>query len=212
MNLVGVSFHVGCDATDPTAFSSAMNDALAVISKANSLFGKQLEILDIGGGYPGREVDLFAKIASTIKLVDVPTPIRIISEPGRFFVGTCMSVYATIFGKRTMNEVTHYHINDGFYGNLNMDPVRFIVPIPVPRKEYKGEEALRIELPVDRTGWKESKVWGPTCDSLDVLVKSCLLPDLQIGDRLCFRDVGAYTAPLVTGFCGFRNERTLYFE
>jgi ornithine decarboxylase len=212
LNLIGVSFHVGCDASNPQGYSTAIQEALAVISTANKLLGKPLVLLDIGGGYPGQSTDLFQKISHCIKSVDIPPQMTTISEPGRFLVGICMSVYASIFGKRLMNGVIHYHINDGYYGNLGMDAVRFMVPIPVRKRKYTGNEALEISASEDQTEWKESKIWGPTCDSLDVIVKSCLLPELQIGDRICFREVGAYTSSVSTDFCGFRNDRTLYFE
>jgi len=212
LNLVGVSFHVGCDASDPQAFATAIQLALGVIITANEFLGKSLEIVDIGGGFPRNSIDLFQNIANSIKSVEIPSQLSTMSEPGRFFVGTCMSVYATIFGKRLVKGVFHYHINDGYFGNLGFDAVRYLVPIPVKKRKYIDDEALEISNPEDKTGWKESKVWGPTCDSMDVVVNSCLLPELQIGDRICFREVGAYTTTFSTDFCGFKNDRILYFE
>jgi len=214
LNLIGVSLHVGSNATCAQTYITAMQLALEVISTANQILGKPLELLDIGGGFPGlsTSMDLFQNIANCIKSVDIPSQITTISEPGRFFVSTCRSVYASIMGMRQVNGVIHYHINDGYYGNLGSDVGRFLVPIPVRKRKYKDNEVLDISSPEDQTEWKESKIWGPTCDSLDIIMNSCLLPELQIGDRICFRDVGAYSQVFSTEFCGYKNDRTLYFD
>jgi hypothetical protein len=38
-----------------------------------------------------------------------------------------------------------------------------------------------------------STVFGPTCDSIDVISRSALLPRLSIGDWMYFQNMGAYT-------------------
>lgn len=48
-----------------------------------------------------------------------------------------------------------------------------------------------------------SSLWGPTCDSVDLVSPSTLLPrSLRIGDWLAFPDMGAYTTCLATKFNG----------
>lgn len=49
----------------------------------------------------------------------------------------------------------------------------------------------------------DSSIWGPTCDGLDQVVSSVLLPTLDIGDWLIFEDMGAYTLPVASTFNGF---------
>ncbi|KAJ1496714.1 hypothetical protein HMI54_005265 [Coelomomyces lativittatus] len=53
-------------------------------------------------------------------------------------------------------------------------------------------------------------VWGPTCDSMDVISKDCQLPELQIGDWFYFPDMGAYTIAAATTFNGFRKCNVLW--
>ena len=36
-------------------------------------------------------------------------------------------------------------------------------------------------------------IWGPTCDSIDCVTPSALLPELDVGDWLVFENMGAYT-------------------
>lgn len=50
-------------------------------------------------------------------------------------------------------------------------------------------------------------VFGPTCDSTDVLPRSVRLPvDAREGDWILFETVGAYSNALATGFNGFLPE------
>lgn len=48
-----------------------------------------------------------------------------------------------------------------------------------------------------------SSVWGPTADSYDLIVKDVMLPELNIGDWLVWKDMGAYSIALASTFNGF---------
>ena len=47
-----------------------------------------------------------------------------------------------------------------------------------------------------------SSIWGPTCDGLDCIKKQCLLPELNTGEWLVFRNMGAYTMCSASTFNG----------
>lgn len=46
-----------------------------------------------------------------------------------------------------------------------------------------------------------STVWGPTCDSADVVYKDVLLPELRNGDWLQFPNAGEFVCPWQTAEC-----------
>jgi len=48
-----------------------------------------------------------------------------------------------------------------------------------------------------------STIFGPTCDSIDVIARSVLLPKLKVGDWLYFQNMGAYTSAAASTFNGF---------
>ncbi|WJZ98029.1 hypothetical protein VitviT2T_016586 [Vitis vinifera] len=48
-----------------------------------------------------------------------------------------------------------------------------------------------------------STVFGPTCDSTDMVVAESQLPELHMNDVLVFYNMGAYTASAGTRFNGF---------
>lgn len=55
-----------------------------------------------------------------------------------------------------------------------------------------------------------STVFGPTCDSIDVISRSVLLPKLKIGDWLYFQNMGAYTMAAASSFNGFTPTEKMY--
>jgi ornithine decarboxylase len=58
-----------------------------------------------------------------------------------------------------------------------------------------------LEQPV---GHKAFRVFGPTCDTLDVLPRPLMLPErVGPGDFIVFEAIGAYSVAVRTNFNGF---------
>ena len=55
-----------------------------------------------------------------------------------------------------------------------------------------------------------STVFGPTCDSIDVIARSVLLPKLSVGDWMYFQNMGAYTMAAASSFNGFSPSSIFY--
>lgn len=55
-----------------------------------------------------------------------------------------------------------------------------------------------------------STVFGPTCDSIDVISRSVLLPRLDVGDWMYFTNMGAYTIAAASSFNGFTPSERFY--
>ena len=55
-----------------------------------------------------------------------------------------------------------------------------------------------------------STVFGPTCDSIDVIARSVLLPKLKVGDWMYFNNMGAYTMAAASNFNGFVPSECFY--
>jgi ornithine decarboxylase len=66
-------------------------------------------------------------------------------------------------------------------------------------------EGLRYNIYTDRDGEPVSwNVAGPTCDSVDVVMREELFPaDLQEGDFIFIKNAGAYTTAYASNFNGF---------
>jgi ornithine decarboxylase len=112
---------------------------------------------------------------------------------------------------------TLYYISDGVYGSFNsigkkvgdcnkittisLNSTTTIVfdhakPIAMLAPDVAKRCANQPLVP--------SCLFGPTCDSLDIVAKDVPLPRLEQGDRLFFRYMGAYTRAAASAFNGFQ--------
>lgn len=97
-----------------------------------------------------------------------------------------------------------YYVNDGVYGSFNC--IMFDHVNPLPSKLIKNGQFMDI------LGDKSCSIWGPTCDSIDCISKSCLLPELDVGDWMVFEGMGAYSNAAASCFNGFKKSRLIYLE
>ncbi|PSN36694.1 Ornithine decarboxylase [Blattella germanica] len=199
LDVIGVSFHVGSGCGDPPAFRRAISAAKMLFDLAEN-YGFNFHLLDIGGGYPGNKSASINKIADVVNCAldeyfPDPELVRVIAEPGRYYVASAFTLATNIHSKREIpigEEVTNvmYYINDGVYGSFNSLLYDHAQVTPIPLNNHCGKL-----LP--------SSVWGPTCDGLDQVVEKSLLPLLSIGEWIIFEDMGAYTLPVASPFNGF---------
>ncbi len=189
----GVSFHVGSQCTNFDNFVQALNIAAAVIEEAQTR-GRQIKILDIGGGFPvpyNRHVKpisaLARKINAEIERL-FPKEMEILAEPGRFLVATAAVSVARVIGKALRDGKTCYYIDDSVYHTFS--------GIVFDHCQYR--------LKAFKKGPTEiCAVFGQTCDGLDVISYSEELPELEIGDLVYAENIGAYSSASATWFNGF---------
>lgn len=209
LKVVGVSFHVGSGCSQTGAFRSALQRAKAVFDEA-SRQGLSLTLLDIGGGFPGWDEDgeaTFANHANDITpLLEelFPSPaIQVIAEPGRFFAATTQSLVATVIAVADSPQGQRCYLNDGVYGSFNC-LVYDHASVPKPLIFRGGHELS--EIAGGPLG--QCTLFGPTCDGFDLLCDDMLLPTFQVGDKLLFKNMGAYTSSAATRFNGFEPAGT----
>jgi ornithine decarboxylase len=216
-NLVGISFHVGSGCYSPVAFIDTLHRAAQMFTEAEK-HGLKLNLLDIGGGFPGDDEGsiTFEEIASEIApVIDslFPPHIEVIAEPGRFFCTSTTTVALQIYAKRDYvvrrvdpetNEITEiketqYYCPDGVYGNFNNIIYDHAKPICRPLNEPPLDALLF-----------NSTFFGPTCDSIDVIAKNISFPDLDLGEWVYFGNMGAYTLAAGSCFNGFERPPIYY--
>ncbi|KAI8087831.1 pyridoxal-dependent decarboxylase [Gilbertella persicaria] len=226
LNIVGVSFHVGSGCLDENAFGDAVLRARKVFDQAEQM-GYKLSLLDVGGGFPGADVQdgiTFEKVAAVLgPVVDrcFDPSIRVIAEPGRYYVASAFTICTNIIGRRTtlppppaasnyeeqlVEQKYMYYVNDGMYGSFNC--IIFDHQVVRPKVLMRNEE-FTYGQEVEEIHY-DSSVWGPTCDSIDCLNKSTRLPTLEPGDWLYFENMGAYTICAASQFNGFRKSEVIY--
>lgn len=185
-----LAFHVGSQCLDPDAYRIAMEISAAVAARA----GVRLEYLDVGGGSlrsTRRGHHLWRSISTSFaKRTRLGFDIPLFAEPGRSLVADGCSVLTQVH----LRKGDSLYINDGIYGCLSeirdgdLDP-----PVRAISKSGPIEGAMR-----------PFRLFGPTCDSLDVLKQPFDLPDaIDEGDWIEFGLMGAYSIGMQTGFNGF---------
>jgi len=198
----GLSFHVGSQCTNFENFVQALNMSAAVMQEAKSR-GFELKILDIGGGFPvryNRHVAPFSLLAKKINTeIDrlFPKEMEVIAEPGRFFVATAVTSIATVIGKAVRDGKTCYYIDDSVYHTFSgiiFDHCPYHV-----KSFRKGETEV-------------CAVFGQTCDGLDTISQSEVLPDLRLDDLVYSEDIGAYSNASATWFNGFPPAKVVHIN
>lgn len=201
LSIVGVSFHVGSGCQDANVYNTALVDTKKVFEIGEKL-DIDMNIIDIGGGFPGVNDSniTFENIASILNntidelFKEKIDNIKFIAEPGRYFVTSSHTLVCSIINKKEYTENGEkkyiYYISDGLYGTFS--GIMF---------DYAKVELL----PFNERNEKRfnSIVFGPTCDSLDIVSKECQLPSLAIGESIIIKNIGAYSIASGTEFNGF---------
>jgi len=195
----GLSFHVGSQATDPAKYLEAIHACKNLIAEALLAGLPALEVLDIGGGFPvayGESVMPIEEFCRPIRtaLAELPKHVRVIAEPGRFIAAPAAIAVSTVMGKANRDGRWWYYLDDGVYGS------------------YSGQLFDHAKYPVSvlREGPVCASVLaGPTCDSIDVIDDDILLPELEVGDLVVGRMMGAYTWASATDFNFFKRAKVV---
>ncbi len=180
----GLSFHVGSQAANSAKHVEAIEACGALIAAARREKLGVFDTLDIGGGFPidyGHRATPIQRFCAPIRkaLATLPRRIRVIAEPGRFIVGPSAVGVSSVMGRARREGHWWYYLDDGLYGSYSgqlFDHARYPVEALVPDGE---------RLP--------SVLAGPTCDSIDVIAENLMLPELEAGDLIVGRAMGAYT-------------------
>ena len=203
----GVSFHVGSQQCDLTAWDRALADAHRVFASLAKQ-GIHLKMVNMGGGFPTRYLkDVPAAQAYGQAIFGAlrrhfgnQLPETII-EPGRGMVGNAGVIKAEVVlvSKKADNDnVRWVYLDIGKFGGL----------------AETMDEAIRYPIVTERDGDEKGAcvLAGPTCDSADVMYEKTPYPlplTLTIGDEVLIEGTGAYTTTYASvAFNGFEPLRS----
>ncbi|XP_053618485.1 ornithine decarboxylase 1-like [Plodia interpunctella] len=202
LEVIGVSFHVGSGAAETAVYSRAIQLAKALFLFGGSV-GLRMQLLDIGGGFPGHSgssIDEVARVINSALECQFPERgpgVRVVAEPGRYFAAAAYTLATMVHAKREViskegddDSHTMYFVNDGVYGSFNC-------------VLYDHQQVACELLQPSSEPAVPSSVWGPSCDGLDCILPRTPLPPLATGSWLLWRDMGAYTIPVASPFNGF---------
>lgn len=188
----GLSFHIGSNCRSVEGYRQALQEMVHYRQQAKRL-GLTLDTLNIGGGFgpdlgPGDVAQYFRNL-----------PFKYyIGEPGRYLVHDAMDLYVPVIG---VNRVkSRYYINDSVYGSFSCIMYDYARPdFQVYRRTSSGSYQI---LSKSQSGESKATIFGASCDSLDRITETISLPQLLVGDYLCFPNMGAYTYASTSDFNG----------
>ena len=201
---IGLSFHVGSQCTSTDYYIDAINQIEHLLVDNPDT----IKYVNIGGGFPVAydENDTFdlQEMLATIhsRLMDIRNKfpdIVFLSEPGRLLVAESFTLVTTIQHRRNQ----YLYLDDGAYGHLHDAAFnQQVYPIhPLSNKRCLS------------TVYDLFSFFGPTCCSKDFIKGPYRLPkNIQEGDRILFKNMGAYSLTMATTFNGFSEDTQIINE
>lgn len=197
-----LNFHPGTQCNLPENWRAHIV-AAARIARAARV---QIARLNVGGGFASwrtpeerpRLEAIFAEIQSAVTENFGSAHPALLCEPGRAMVADAFSLATRVRG---MNDDGDVYLNDGIYGALSeLALVGMASRVEIMRMDGETPSGPR----------RERRLFGPTCDSVDMLPAPLALPeDLREGDYIVFHGLGAYSTTTATAFNGFGDVETV---
>jgi ornithine decarboxylase len=183
IHICGISFHIGSggEFNRKIAYQKAIEYAKPILDKIEN------PILDIGGGLL-YDTDLHEALGWTKDL-----PYQLIAEPGRYFAEPSYHLAIQIISKTERGVF----LDNGVYQELNVyhrDHWKF----PVLTHYYDHETNMIHKI----TDYITIPLFGPTCDSYDVIPSVTFPTNIQTNDWIFLSNMGAYTSAGAVNFNG----------
>ena len=181
VELAGLHIHRTAHSRSIRFYKQSIEFACKTIEK----YGLKLDYLDVGGGYFGifpnkptyqEYSDAFCEVLASHGLQNL----CVIVEPGNALVASCFAFLSEVIDVKHVEDNLWFATTDGSRNDL--DPF-------FKKSGYLSEVHYAHETPVV----KEQIVSGCTCLEYDRMFTLTDRPLLSVGDRIYYRNVGAYT-------------------
>jgi diaminopimelate decarboxylase len=193
--LAGLHCHIGTFILDPDAYGKAARKMAELANEIRAAHGVRLSFIDMGGGFASHNTlkaqyllgeqaaPSFARYADAIcdglaalecPATELPT---LVLETGRALVDDAGSLITTVEANKRLPDGRRGLVLDGGV-NLLFTSFWYKHDV-VPAQEFRG----LLEPTV---------MFGPLCMNIDVMRDTLQFPPMSAGDRLVFRNVGAY--------------------
>jgi diaminopimelate decarboxylase len=186
---VGISCHIGSQVTTLKPFIAATERVVALLDQLATA-GIRLQYVDLGGGlgvrYHQESLPAVDEYAGALTQFFRSRPQTLILEPGRVLSADAgILLTEVLYLKQSQGRhfvVTDAGMNDlirpGLYGAYHE-----IVPVEANEREKFTADVV-----------------GPVCETTDFLARGRELPQIQRGDLLAVKDVGAYGFSLSSNY------------
>jgi diaminopimelate decarboxylase len=215
MDLKTIHFHLGT--SNDKTYRQAIDESLAFISTINKKRGADISALDIGGGFPGKDMRLLTLWEQAwLRFFNKPWPAPVAGSDDGFKVLERTAGYFHRARAKYGLEDLEMWIEPGrlITGDAQVLLVKVVGLKKTGGKSYAivdggrlgaagplGGETRKVSVLGKSSGSvKIYDIIGPTCMPWDRLFTAIHLPNLEIGDVLYIEGSGAYFVPMETEF------------
>lgn len=200
INLRGISFHVGSQCSNADNWVAGINISRVVFDYMISK-GLSPDFIDIGGGYPVQHTTKVATIdhigSAINRALSQFENVKVVAEPGRYVVSQSGHILCQVVSTNIRNGVKWVYLDCGVFHGL--------IEMTVDGFDYNFET-------IDNVPGQLVAIAGASCDSLDIVKKSAVMPDVQDGQFVIVKNAGAYTTTYGTSFNGFPPPITIVVD
>jgi ornithine decarboxylase len=189
----GITFHVGSQCERKRTWGEAMGVTAGIWRQAGNR-GINLSALDIGGGFPvlyDHDVTPIEEIAQVVWSsfhAEFPLGVKLIIEPGRYLVGNAAVLVSSVIATAERGEEEWLYLDASALHGL------------FEALQLQGRFPYAVKAERDGASKRKYVLSGPTCDPDDTILREVWLPQVEVGDRLCIMNTGAYSFVYATRF------------
>ncbi len=192
IRLIGLDMHIGSQIFDPEYYVAATTKLLTILNSAQAM-GFSIEFLDIGGGFPVTYDPLkpatpIQRFAEKLIPLLLPAGIKVIFEPGRYFVANASVLLTRILYKKRNHTGKEFFVLDAGMTELIRPAL------------YQSHHEIQTVTLHDKTIIAD--VVGPVCESSDFFARHRLIGDAAEGELLAVMSSGAYAAVMSSNYNG----------
>ncbi len=195
LELVGLHCHIGTFMLSPTAYATAARNLCELAWSIKERYGKMVQYLDLGGGFPSTNtlkgaylpgtdtvpsLDQFADAITDVilgygfKQEELPLLIlesgRALIDDAGYLIGTVLATKRLSDGRRAV--VMDFGVNSLF--------TSFWYDHQVSPAQPMGQQT------------EEMVLYGPLCMNIDIIRENIVMPLLEKGNQVVVHKVGAY--------------------
>ena len=205
VELLGFHCHIGSQIFDTKAFYEEIETMMDFIEKVKEKLNFHTRYLNLGGGFGiyyvegDKELNIPEVMKKMIEILETKLEEynisleRVIIEPGRSIVGNAGTTIYTVGGTKVTHSGKKYIFVDGGMAD-NIRPALY-------QAEYEGCIANRMKEKRE----DEVTVAGKCCESGDMLIKDCFMPEAKKGDILAISTTGAYNYSMASNYNRLRK-------
>lgn len=212
LNGIGLHAHIGSQIFEVEGYEAVIEKLLACSKKWSELFGFELKVLNVGGGFGIRyteeddprpleeyAISIMDAVRKEAAANDLPLP-EIWIEPGRSIVGEAGTSLYTIGSEKILPNIRKYIAIDGGMSD-NIRPALY-------QASYTGVVANRVSSEKSEV----VSVAGKACESGDMLIWDIVLPEPKNDDILAVFSTGAYGYSMASNYNRLPRPAVVFVE